>query len=144
MVSIVIVSVGLRTQMVVKVRRTPCTFIWGILFLILFNVFPLILNLTMGYAVGIRGNLIEDEVIYEIYSVTIFVSAFAYFVVINLASNKAVSKRGNGIHLHKGVLYKNSHQIERFVHIATGIGVILGLVTFIALDNRNIRNRETW
>ena len=77
-ISLVIMIFSLKRQILLNVRDTPCTFIWGILFLTLFVFLPLVLNCTYGECMGIVGLAITEEYVYMNYSVSVFLSALVY------------------------------------------------------------------
>ncbi len=126
--SLFIIGIALRTQMRVKARGSPCTFLWGVLFLILLVISPLLLNLTVGYATGIRGDPIRDETVYVIYSVTIFITAITYYVVGTLTTFRRRPRRKPA---GKERSDRDRHQVEHFIYLATGLATVLGLSIFV-------------
>lgn len=131
-VSFGIMCVLLAIQSYSKARKTPCTFVWGGLFIVLFIVFPLLLNVFAGYAIGIRGDRISDDAVYIIYAFSILTSVLGYsFVVFYLSPKRPIGAPAEDISSRLRPNFEKARQVERFVYYFSGALVIAGFATFV-------------
>ncbi len=131
-ISLFVIACMLSFQARSKVRDTPCLFIWGGLFAVLFILFPLLLNIFSGYAIGIKGNVIQDESVYIIYALMVLVSVLIYTVAVVYRSPREPLRKTDGrSRCDAGQHYRSAPQIERFVYFASGLLVPVGLLVFV-------------
>ena len=130
--ALVILIAGLFAQMRERVRYSPCTFIWGVLFLLLFIVFPLVLNLFFGYGLSIRGDLLTDEAGYIVYGLAILFFSLVYTCSVFLGqgahSHREVACRPP---LHSRSAWQAANPMEKRVFTLCGILVPLGLLIYV-------------
>lgn len=117
--------------------KTPCTFIWGGMFLLLFCLFPFINNVFYGYALSVKafgaaGEYIKDDSVYVLYSIVVLSFSSWYCLAVAFVYYKAPC--ADIKHLQKSTNFRGERRIRRlsgFLHVATGMVVILGLAIFV-------------
>jgi len=124
-------SAALLYQIGNLARTSPCSFVFGSLFLVLFIFAPLLLHLTAGYAVSIKGMLITDESIYLIYGsiVTVFVSAYLMLALVKLKTDPESGPARSFV--NAGDSRTQNSALPNGVFYLSGLVVLIGVVSFI-------------
>jgi len=130
--AMLLLGAGLAWQFSNQVRRSPCTFIWGAVFLVLFVAFPLVLNLCFGFGVSIRGDLLSDEAHYLVYGLVILVFSIAYaarsFLVGRGGDRPATGPTGPAV---GRTGWHAASRVEKNVYLVSGLAVPAGLALFV-------------
>jgi len=148
--ALMILGAGLAAQGKDQVRRSPCSFFWGALFLVLFILFPLILNFFFGFALSIRGDLLTFEAGYIVYGLTVLVFCLVYSFRVFLERgrdpgvghlNRAESAEAKG--------WDVASPVEKQVFTLCGFMVPLGLMIYVkgtglSLAELMIASRFEW
>lgn len=142
---IIVLSIALAAMMAALIyqmdnlaRTSPCTFLFGALFSILFIVAPLLLHLTSGYALSVKGMLITDESIYLIYGsiVIVFVSAYLLFAMMQLRdSGQGATNDSTGT---ADAARRETNNLARTLFYISGLVVLVGVVSFIRSTNMSL------
>lgn len=96
-VCLLVMTISLIAQALVKARNNPLWFYWGLCFLILFVLVPLVSNLLFGSAKGIRWDAVsyfKDPCVYYIYAIYVVTFVFAYGLLsVKFVWNARISRR---------------------------------------------------
>ena len=120
---------GLVGQVVGRVGSSPAGFMFGILFLLLFALAPLLVLSTMGDAISIQGFPLDDTAWYLVYAMTIASCSLAYALCYGSHRPSSGDLTGESVRTGQGPGPLMGR--DAFVHLCAAAVVPLGLALVI-------------